>query len=269
MDISVIIRCGDDNRVFKCIESIDEEVEVIVSISENPKLESELRKNSIKYCISPRKNLSKTSNIGFELASHDKVIITDSDTLFESGCIKRLFEVLDDYKIACAGINFLSDPHILFSNVVAEARDYVNSLPLFYTPGIAVKKEILNEIGGFLFDNHVPYAVDANLNYRIKKAVLSVAWLKDEARLSHAPETIKHDLRAAFRIGMGCRAGIERLRCYEQYSDIKWNDLKGVKFSSIIDVFKKKGALVGLYQLLWDFYYVTGYTYQIFLTRSN
>ena len=263
VDISVVIRCGDDNRVFKCIDSIDEDVEIIVSLSENPMLEKKLANKGIKYCLSPRKNLSKTSNIGFESASYEKVIITDSDTVFETGCIKKLYDSLDNYKIACAGIKFLVDPQVPFSNIVAESRDYVNSLPLFFTPGIALKKDVLSEIGGFLFDNHVPYAVDANLDYRVTKADLQVAWLNNEAYICHAPETIKHDLKAAFRIGMGCRVGVKRLRSFEQYSDAKWNALKGVKFTSIIDVFKEKGALVGFYQLLWDFFYIAGYINQI------
>ena len=269
MDISVVIRCGDDNRVFKCIDSIDEDVEVIVSLSENPKLEKKLEIKGIKYVLSPWKNLSKTSNIGFESASYEKVIITDSDTVFENGCIKKLYEALDNYKVACAGIKFLSDPSIPFSNTVAESRDYVNSLPLFFTPGIALKKDVLSEIGGFLFDDYVPYAVDANLDYRVKKAGLPVAWLNNEAYICHAPETIKHDLKAAFRIGMGCRVGVERLRSFDQYSDIKWNALKGVKLNSIIDIFQKKGAFVGFYQLLWDIFHIAGYIYQTLLKKSK
>lgn len=269
MDISIIIRCGDDNRVFNCIESIDEDVEVIVSLSDNQKLETELKNKGIKYCLSPRKNLSMTSNIGFELASHEKIIITDSDTVFESGCIKKIYESLDNYKVACVGIKFLSDPSIPFSNIVAQSRDYVNSLPLFFTPGIALKKDVLSEIGGFLFDDNVPYAVDANLDYRLKKSGLPVAWLNNEAYICHAPETIKHDLKAAFRIGMGCKVGVERLRSYEQYSDAKWNALKGVKFKSIIDVFQKKGVYVGFYQLLWDIFHFAGYSHQTFSKKSK
>ena len=269
MDISVVIRCGDDNRVFKCIDSIDEDVEVIVSLSENPKLEKKLENKGIKYCLSPRKNLSKTSNIGFEFASYEKVIITDSDTVFENGCIKKLYDALDNYKVACAGIKFLSDSSVPFSNIVAESRDYVNSLPLFFTPGIALKKDVLSEIGGFLFDNNVPYAVDANLDYRMKKAGLPVAWMINDAYICHAPESIKHDLKAAFRIGMGCKVGVERLRSFDQYSNIKWNALKGVKLNSIIDIFQKKGAFVGFYQLLWDIFHIAGYIYQTLLKKSK
>ena len=269
MDISVVIRCGDDNRVFKCIDSIDEDVEVIVSLSENPKLEKKLENKGIKYCLSPRKNLSKTSNIGFEFASYEKVIITDSDTVFEKGCIKKLYDALDNYKVACAGIKFLSAPQIPFSNIVAESRDYVNSLPLFFTPGIALKKNVLLEIGGFLFDDNVPYAVDANLDYRVKKAGLPVAWMTNDAYICHAPESIKHDLKAAFRIGMGCRVGVERLRTFDQYSDTKWDALKGVKLNSVIDVFQKKGTFVGFYQMLWDIFHIAGYSHQILSKKSK
>ncbi len=267
MDLSVVIRCGDDERVFRCIDSIDEDVEVIVSLSAEEDLQDKLEDAGVRYYLSPRKNLSRTSNIGFENASHNRVIMTDSDTTFERGCIRRLNDALDTHKVARAGIKFLVDSTVPFSYLVAEARDYINSLPLVYTPGIAVRKDILPDIGGFLFNDSVPYAVDADLNYRIRKAGIPVAWLTNEVFIRHSAENIKHDLNAAFRIGTGCRVSFENLRDYRQYSDIPRNALKGVRTRRIPDVFRKKGLGVGIYQILWDLYYYMGYTHQLLFRR--
>src|SRR5271157_3975101 len=140
MDLTVVIRCGDDYRVFNCIDSIDEDVEIIVSTSENAALEAALSNKGIKYCLSPRKNLSLTSNVGFVNATYDKVFITDSDTLFEPGCLRKIFDALDTFKVARAKIRFPIDPLVPWSRVVAEARDFVNSLPLVYTPGVGVRR---------------------------------------------------------------------------------------------------------------------------------
>ena len=263
MDISVVIRCGDDDRVFQCIESIDEDVEVIVSISRNDELQEKLEKLGIKYCLSPRKNLSKTSNIGFENATYNKVIITDSDTVFEKKCIQKLNDALDYNKVACAGIRFMTDLSTMGSNLIAETRDYVNSKKLVFTPGIAVRKDILEDIGGFLFDEEVPYAVDANLDYRIKKAGIPVSWLINDAYIKHSHESLKHDLKAAYRIGKGCREGVFNLRQHPQYKDIKWNELKATKLTDIKQVFLEKGIFAGMYQTIWDFVFYMGYGSQV------
>ncbi len=262
MEISIVIRCGDDERVFKCIDSIDEEAEIIISTSKNPAFQRKLEKAGIHYCISPRKNLSKISNIGFKEAKYDRVIITDSDTVFEKGCIRKLYNALDKHKVARAGIRFSIDKQKTLSRQVAEARDYVNSQKVVFTPGIAVRKDILPDIGGFLFNDPVPYAVDADLNYRIQKSGNSVAWLMKDAYICHSAEAIRHDLKAAYRIGKGCRISVVELRRTKQFSMIKWNDLKAVKAIQIPDIIRKKGISVALYQIIWDIAYWIGYAIQ-------
>lgn len=261
MDISIVIRCGDDRRVFDCINSIDEDVEILVALSENKALQKELEERHIKYCITPRHNLSQTSNIGISHASYDKVILTDSDTLFDPGCICELYHSLDQYRIARARITFETDNSKFTSRLVSEARDYVNSLPLVYTPGIAFHKDINVDIGGFMFNDLVPYAVDADLSYRLSKTGISVKFI-DSVGIRHKAESILHDLRAAFRIGRGCAISYLSLRQIKSYTGIRWNDLKGVKSSHFRDVLVKKGICIALYQIVWDLFYWSGYADQ-------
>jgi len=258
MDISIVIRCGDDRRVFDCIQSIDENVEIIVALSDNRALQKELEDRHIKYCMTPRHNLSQTSNIGINHASCDKVILTDSDTLFDPGCIRELYHALDQYQIARARITFQTDNGKFTSWLVSEARDYVNSLPLVYTPGIAFHKDIMADIGGFMFNDRVPYAVDADLSYRLSKTCIPVKFI-DSVGIRHNAESLRHDLKASFRIGQGCAISYLSLRQIKSYSGIRWDDLKGVKFSHLGDVLAKKGVFIALYQIIWDLFYWSGY----------
>lgn len=261
MDLSVVIRCGDDDRVFKCIQSIDENVEIIVSTSENPRFQSKLKSRGINYCLSPRGNLSEVSNIGFEHATHDKVIITDSDTTFEKGSIREMHLALDNFEVVCAKLKFLSSKDKFFSKTVAEARDYVNSLSLIYTPGVGVKRSIIDKIGGFLFNDPVPFAVDADLDYRIKHAKIPVKYL-DNAILYHDVESIYHDMKAAYRIGNGCMTSAIYLSKQIHNNELPPRkivcELKGVKRGHLGDVARKKGAIVFTYQLLWDLFFHLG-----------
>lgn len=258
MDVSIVIRCGDDRRVFDCIKSIDEDTEIIVALSENMALQKEIEEKKIKYCITPRHNLSQTSNIGISHTTNEKVILTDSDTLFDSGCIRELYRALDQYPIVRARIYFEPGHGKFSSRLVSEARDYVNSLPVVYTPGIAFNKSIIDDIGGFLFNDMVPYAVDADLNYRLSRKPVPVKFI-DNVRIRHNAESMQHDLKAAFRIGRGCAISYLSLRKIKTYSNIRWYDLKGVKLQCIGDVLAKKGLPVALYQIIWDLFYWTGY----------
>jgi glycosyltransferase involved in cell wall biosynthesis len=269
--MSVVIRCGDDERVFKCIESIDEDVEIIVSTCDNSAFQRKLDARSLDYVVSPRGNLSVVSNIGFDAAKYDRVLITDSDTTFEKGCIFKMFQALDEYKVVRAKLRFKERSDLSLSRVVAEARDYVNSLPLVYTPGIAVRKDLLPDIGGFLFNPPVPYAVDADLDYRIKNSKIPVKFL-DDAVIYHDAEDLKHDMKAAYRIGRGCAVSSIHLPNLIKTSDKNhWatvKKLKGVKFRNYRDVLDRKGTVVLAYQLLWDTLFYAGAVHQSLRRRS-
>ena len=258
MEISVVIRCGDDPRVFDCIDSVDEDVDIIVSTSENVAFEKLLKERGIRYCLSPRKNLSLTSNIGFEHAIHDKVIITDSDTVFEKGCIRKMFYALDNYKIVRSKLKFDVSKKIASSKLVAGARDFVNSKELAFTPGIGVRKDLLDDIGGFLFNDVVPFAVDADLNYRVKRSGVKVGYLKD-AVITHCAESILHDLKAAKRIGSGVRISSESLSTkYGVSKKSIRRSLKAVHSSDYIKIIRTKGLFTFFYQILWDTCYHIG-----------
>ena len=258
MEVSVVIRCSDDPRVFDCIRSIDEGADIVVALSSEKALRQKLDEKGIRYCITPRGNLSLVSNMGIALAKYEKVILTDSDTTFEPGCIREMCNSLDEVPVAKVQINFLYDAKHPTSQTVAFARDYVNSLPLVYTPGIGLRKNITDKIGGFIFNPLVKFAVDADLDYRLKNAEIPVKFIR-HVGIRHSPETLSHDLKAAYRIGEGCATSYFSLSSYKKYANIKWNDLKGVKMKKLPEIAVKKGLIVAIYQTLWDSLYWLGY----------
>jgi len=261
-EASVVIRCNNDERVFNCISSIDEDIEIIVVLNENPDLKQRLERQGVICRISPPGNLSIVSNIGFEAATTDKVIITDSDTIFSKYCIKEMIVGLDTYDIVRSPLRFQKGPAFL-SREIAEARDYVNALPAVYTPGIGVIKRLPPLVKGFLFDNDIPFAVDANLNFRIQKEALPVLYLQD-VWIEHLAEDVHHDLHAARRIGAGCRESRENLHVlYPQITKREiGKSLKGLKLADYPDLLKKKGVRVLMYQILWDLWYYAGYYFR-------
>ena len=108
-------------------------------------------------------------------------------------------------------------------------------------------------MGGYFFDEEVPFAVDANLDYRIRRNGVPVVH-DSGARIVHGIETVEHDMVAARRIGAGVRAGARSLaRMYPDTSERRiGHDLKAVHTGDYPDILRTKAMGVLLYQMRWD-----------------
>ena len=257
---SVVIRCGNDSRVLRCIRSVDTAAEIVVAFTGPSSLADQISSTGSIIVPVPSGNLSIVSNRGIEAAKGDRVVLTDSDTEFEPACIERLTSALARHKIARARLRFEHERGT-FSRVVAEARDYVNGLPLVYTPGLAIRRDLIQDVGGFLFNNPVPYAVDADLDLRVKRAGVPVTFVKN-AILRHAPIYLRHDIRAAHRIGRGCRISMEHWNRNGSLGEVNRLDLKGLKPNGLAGLLRRKGPAVLAYQLVWDASYWIGFLRQ-------
>jgi GT2 family glycosyltransferase len=187
-------------------------------------------------------------------------LITDSDTIFERGCIGKVHSSLEKHKVVRMKLSFKESKDVLFSRVVASARDYVNSKELAFTPGLAIRKEVAEDIGGFIFNNDVPFAVDADLNYRIRKNGVEVCYLSD-AIILHDAETLIHDLKAAKRIGKGVAISSVSLSKVFETDDTTntiRKSMKAVKRSDYFEIVKLKGVATVIYQVIWDIAYCIG-----------
>ncbi len=258
MQFSVVIRCGRDSRVFDCISSIDEDVEIIVSTIDNPSFTSLLDSKGIRYCTTPPGNLSMVSNEGIRKASYDKVLVTDSDTVFQPGCLKYLNECLDRFSVARPPLEFRISNEGRFSRQVANTRRFVNGKQLAFTPGLAFRKDVIDKIGGFYFNDLVPFAVDADLNFRLKHYMIPVDYFGGPG-LIHDAENVKHDLKAARRIGKGTKISAKSLAGLTGLDIRKiCRELKAVHHSDYGTLLRQYGATTLLYQMLWDMNFYWG-----------
>jgi len=147
-------------------------------------LENRISKLHIRYCVVPKRNVSMTTNKGLALVKTNKVLITDSDTLFDKQCIKLIADALDKYEVVKPQIIFQNDGS-LQSILVANLRTYFNAKnQKMFTPGLAFRMSIKNKIGGYYFE--------------LSKLKTSV---EKRARLFHPPVDTSHDLAGAFLIG--------------------------------------------------------------------
>jgi glycosyltransferase involved in cell wall biosynthesis len=251
LPLSIVIPCADDVRIKHCLDSIDENVEVVVVLNGNTKEVANIVNNyDVKIIRIKEKNLSKALNIGIKNSSNSNIILIDSDCRFEKGAIKKLFKGLRNHYIAKGKVIFESNNFL--SRTIANVRDYIyHNPPKPYNPFMAIKKNIKQFIDNYYFDESIHWTEDADLNTRLKKAGIEVNYVFS-ARVFHSPLSLKHDLRSAFRYGIGKRIRVEK----------KTSDGIGVHFEKIHDVLLKKGVFSGIYYFVWNISYIFGYIYQ-------
>lgn len=205
---SIVISCSEDPGIFATIESIDEDVEIIATITPCEEIERALREKGIKYVITPKGNHSVTVNAGIEAARHNKIILMDSDCIFEKGTIRSISTALDVFSVVTVKVVFEDEGNII-SKQTASCRNfdytvgfpgYLTHGPPIFRPGLSFHKRIMGDIQYF-FDPQIPWTEDAELTYRIQKAGVQVQRLS--CSVFHRPTTFFSTLLSYYYYGMG------------------------------------------------------------------
>lgn len=260
-DITVVIASSEDEAVFNCIDSVRDEARIAVSLTPYTPIETRLSNMSIPFVVVPRGNLGVTFNAGIELATTNKVIVMTDDAMFKPGAIEKLAEGLEQYDACKARLSFQYDDAHPLSAVVASARDFINSSPTrVFTPGLALRKDIRDQMGGHFFNEQVRWAEDSEFSYRFHNNGLSFGYIKD-AVVTHPAVSLRHDLRGAFLIGLSKRRAVDlglRKGDEDLIPTLK-RMFSGETFGRKSRLFREKGASTLLYMLVWDSAYNIGY----------
>ena len=200
--ISVLIRANDE-KVFDCIDSVKNSSirsNIIVSLYKDGKILEKISDLNLKYVIVPRRNGSITTNRGLQLVKSKKVLITDSDTVFDKKCIEIIDKSLDKNQVVKCKIIF-KDNGTIVSKAIANLRRYFNSKNnKMFTPGLGFRMSINSKIGGYYFDNKVAWSEDSEFSRRVEKNGLKTHFER-RAVVIHPAVEIKHDLASAFLTG--------------------------------------------------------------------
>jgi len=102
LPISVIVPVSTDIKIKQCLESIDEQVEIVVVLNNNPSTEVVNIVSSDDRCkaVAIKEagcNLAAIFNKGIESASNQKVLLINSDCLFPPGLINKMSQILESY----------------------------------------------------------------------------------------------------------------------------------------------------------------------------
>lgn len=260
MDLSIVINCSDDWRVISTIDSIDEQVEIICSITPNAQIEKLLAERRITYVVTPKGNQSHTTNVGIDLAAHDKIILMDSDSRFAPGAIKKINRLLDNYLVVNGRIVFEHNG-TFWSRKIAACREYDNAYGSpCYKPGLGLRKELIDTVGSW-FNPLVRWTDDAELSCRIKAAGVPVFHL-DEICVYHSPISFWDNVKSNFRYGKG---DLIRIKVLGQTSSEPFFDYEIRRYKNLLE---SVPLSTFLFMLLNDAIYHSGYLTEL-LARAT
>ncbi len=261
MNISIVIPVSDDLRISDCIKSIDEKVEVVISLNKpSKKVLEEIKKLlrskklshlKIKTCTIKEASIAGAYNNGIKAATHELILLMDSDCIFDKSCIQKLYANLNGNLLSKGKVVFTHDSFL--SKVVSRSREYHTSDKISaFSPPLLFSKKIKTHIGGYFFHPKLCWLEDSEFDSRVQKAGLKISY-DSTARVLHPPLTPRRDLRSAFWYGVGKRIGVE-IGVHDKPTGIV-----GSANKYIIQASKKKGVLAGCYLFIWKSSLLLGY----------
>lgn len=249
LDLTIIIPCATDIKIKHCIQSIYEtckdDVEILVSLNGASRDVKEILKNfqNVRVCEARKANLSKAYNNGIKHASRNNILLMDSDCVFGKDAIRLLYDGLKYGRFSKGLVVFKSDN--LMSKIISKVREYTTTdFISAYSPPLVFSKDVKNLIGGYYFDERVPWSEDSEFNYRVQQAGIKIHY-NPKAIIYHAPIKITQDIISGFKYGRGKRISEElNLLPKTTYFNISTHTKKFVK---TYEVLRKKGLFPALY----------------------
>lgn len=260
--ISIIIPCSDDILIEDCLKSIDIDVEIIVSLNNSSIAVKQILNNfpTVKIIETDKKSIALAYNNGIKASNNDWVFLMDSDCIFSSNTILKMWKMTAKFKVIKGRIIFLSTG--LVSSTIARVREFTTSDTInAYSPPLLFNKNIIKKIR-YYFSPKLIWSEDADFSNRVNANNIPIGYLS-EATIFHKSLKFTQDIKSAFYYGIGRQIGKD-LRIYKPHT------IKSVIINIVIvftntgKIFFKKGLLSALY---YFFFWNSAFRIGTFLQR--
>lgn len=259
LHLSIVIRCGYNyEQLLRCISSIDENVDVVISTAVDSDIAERKFGQNIAVVTHPYGNWSLAAEVGIQKTKYNKIIIMDSDSVFVRKAISTIYNSLSDSVLVVKPTIIFRHTDSRISKLISNIRTYQNEYkPKAFTPGLAVQKgELIKLIGinSNLYDTRIKYADDGNLNKRIYEKKIPIKILKS-AKICHSPVSLRHEIKTAYILGKGNKLSDgkigTKMLIYRELSTKARQFYKGA--------YKRFGVLTALGLIVWRVIYYIGY----------
>jgi glycosyltransferase involved in cell wall biosynthesis len=206
---SVVIPVKDDPLIFRCLESVDERVEVVVvtngSTAAFVRSLSSFDRYPLEIVSLEEPGIGAAFNAGADKASGDFVLLMDSDCVFTPGSIRALVAGIGGGDFSRGRTIFSS--HSWATRMTARTREYTEDAlrtgrPNAYSPPLLYRKDVIRKMGDYHFDPRLAWREDRDFELRRRAAGLPVVFVPDGAVI-HKPLSFRADLASVRSYGAG------------------------------------------------------------------
>lgn len=262
-ELTIVIPVKDDERIFECLESIDDNraQPLVVFNGSSAGFKQRVKKLGINCLCLETANPSKACEYGVQMANTAAVLLMDSDCTFIQGSLCAIIQNLKDAPLVTSEVSF--DAARRFHNVVSRSRAlHVNSKAHINKVPLAVKKTILPLIGGYLFDPRLGWTEDIDLTFRLRKVHIPIVRMR-AATVRHPAISPFQDLQSMFNYGMGTFTGYALH--IEGYYPLSFKKAS----YGFLEASRKLGFDLALYCLLCNYSQCLGYSWNRFRDANN
>ncbi|MFJ3923390.1 glycosyltransferase [Streptomyces sp. NPDC090022] len=202
----VVIALRDDLRIADCIDSIDEDVEIVLALNGPSdairKLIAEHPRPLTVTEIEDVGNLGAAYNAGAAATDKQYLLLMDSDCTFAPGVVRMMVRAVLTEPVVKGQVVY-GESEGLLSRLTARVRefdegDYVSAL----SPPLIYNRAIVDHIGGYHFDELIHWCEDREFDFRLQLAGIPVVYLP-QARIFHDAQHGFANMRSYFRYGVG------------------------------------------------------------------
>lgn len=219
-DLTIVVAVRDDPAIARCLASInDTQVNTLVVMNDpSAEVRRLVARSGHRSLTLNRAGLAAACNAGVQASLTDYVLFTDSDCVFRPDCIARFVDSIGAAPLVRGWVAFRGRTPA--ERVVARYRTIHTNTPKFVCRvPLMIDRKAISAVGGYLFDERLPWTEDFELSARIEDAGLHVERVRD-AVVIHDPIPLVEDVRKATLYGLGHHVG--RSLGLSGYRAIKW-----------------------------------------------
>jgi glycosyltransferase involved in cell wall biosynthesis len=167
---------------------------------------------------------AKARNSGWRAAGGEICFFTDSDCFPKSDAIKRLAKHFEERPVAAAGGTYdIANPEkilprLIHAEIAARHASMPKDADFLGSFNLAVRRETLEEIGGFNEEYKTASAEDNDLSYRIRKSGKKMVFDISAAVAHRHEESLTRYLKQQYNHGKW------RVKLYNDHKDMKSGD---------------------------------------------
>jgi glycosyltransferase involved in cell wall biosynthesis len=213
--ISVVIPVKDDPLIFRCVESVNEPVEIVIAANGSSTEFLEQLKaiddGRVKVVSIPEPGIGSAYNAGINAAAGTHILLMDSDCVFAPTTLRAMAAAATTHDMVKGRVLFRTEDWQ--SAFTARARQHQEDPTMTgeikaYSPPLLYRRDIVNRMGGYHFDDRLAWREDREFELRRRTAGLGVYFVP-EATITHKPLRFRADLRSMYSYGQGQRSGEE------------------------------------------------------------